>query len=179
MRALRSQAFVHTKRGREAAAMAALNEAVEVATTSLGVTSDDALAARACSFEHFHALRARAPGPASDRACIGACPLGIWRACAHTRVLSNIERFYADALARNDRPREAASILRQVLADTRALDVEETTHVRIAMTLLANALQLGGHLDEAQSLVAQSEALHERLTGGVNDEGIGWQTGTA
>ena len=44
--------------------------------------------------------------------------------------------------------------------------------MRVAMTLLANALMLGGHFEEAQSLVAQSEALHERLTGGVNDEGI-------
>ena len=171
VRALRSHAFVHTKRGREAAAMAALNEAVEVATRHFGVTSDDALAARAAlsnTFAHFgrarQALQAIEPALVPARLAFGALR-------PHPR-LSNIERFYADALARNDRPREAASILRQVLADTRALDVEETTHVRIAMTLLANALQLGGHLDEAQSLVAQSEALHERLTGGVNDEGI-------
>ena len=171
VRALRSDAFVHTKRGREAAAMAALNEAVEVATRHFGMNSDVALGARAAlsnTFAHFgrarQALQAIEPALAPARLAFGTLR-------PHP-LLSNIERFYADALARNSRPREAASILRQVLADTRALDVDETTHVRIAMTLLANALQLGGHLDEAQTLVAQSEALHERLTGGVNDEGI-------
>jgi len=44
--------------------------------------------------------------------------------------------------------------------------------VRIAMTFLCNALMQGGHLDEAQSLVAEADALHERLTGGANHEGI-------
>jgi hypothetical protein len=109
-------------------------------------------------------LQAIEPALAPARSAFGALrPHGI---------LLNIERFHAAALARYGRPREAANLLRQVLADQRVLDAEETTRVRIAMTLLANALQLGGHLDEAQSLVAQSEALHERLTGGVNDEGI-------
>ena len=169
--ALRGQAFVHTKRGREAVAMAALNEAVEVATERLGPASEAALGARAAlsnTFTHFgharEALQAIEPALAPARSAFGALrPHG---------MLLNIERFHADALARYGRPREAANLLRQVLADQRALDAEETTRVRIAMTLLANALQLGGHLDEAQALVAQSEALHERLTGGVNDEGI-------
>jgi hypothetical protein len=41
------------------------------------------------------------------------------------------------------------------------------------MTLLSNPLAQGGHLDEAQSLIVEADALHQRLTGGVNDEGIG------
>jgi serine/threonine protein kinase len=171
VRALQSQAFVHTKRGREAAAMAALDEAVQVATEHLGPASETALGARGSlsnTFTHFghtsQALQAIAPALAPARAAFGALR-------PHTTLLV-IERFHADALARHNRPREAASMLRQVLVDQRALDAEETTRVRVAMTLLANALMLGGHLDEAGSLVAQSEALHERLTGGVNDEGI-------
>ncbi len=170
--ALRSQAFVHTKRGREAAAMAALNEAVAIATQRLGAASEAALGARAAlsnTFTHFgrarEALQAIEPALAPARSAFGARR-------PHP-ILLNIERFHADALARQDRPREAAILLRQVLAEQLVLDAEETTRVRIAMTLLSNALQLGGHLDEAESLVAQSEALHERLTGGVNDEGIG------
>ena len=169
--ALRGQAFVHTKRGREAAAMAALNEAVEVATERLGPASAAALGARAAlsnTFTHFgrarEALQAIEPALGPARSAFGAQR-------PHP-ILLNIERFHADALARHGRPREAANLLRQVLADQRTLDAEETTRVRIAMTLLANALQLGGHLDEAQSLVAQSEVLHERFTGGANDEGI-------
>ena len=169
--ALESQAFVHTKRGNEAAAIATLNEAVELATRQLGVTSTTSLEVRASlsnTFAHFGrvgpALQAIEPAMEHARSAFGALR-------PHP-VLSNIERFYADALARNSRPREAASTLRQVLADTRALDVEETTHVRIAMTFLSNALVQGGHLDEAQSLIAEADALHERLTGGANHEGI-------
>ena len=169
--ALESQAFVHTKRGGEAAAMAALNEAVEVATRTPAAPLAKLRSARARSCRtpfalrtHGPALEAIEPALAPARAAFGALR-------PHALLLI-IERFHADALARHDRPREAAILLRQVLADQRALDAGETTRVRIAMTLLANALMLGGHLEEAQSLVAQSEALHERLTGGVNDEGI-------
>ncbi len=162
---------MHAKRGGEAAAMAALNEAVEVATQRLGAASEAALSARAelsNTFSHFGhtgpALEAIEPALAPARAAFGALR-------PHP-LLSIIECFHGDALARHHRPREAAIILRQVLAEQRALDVVETTRVRVTMTLLANALMLGGHFEEAQSLVAQSEALHERLTGGANDEGI-------
>lgn len=170
--ALESQAFVLTKRGIEPAAIAALNEAVELASQRLGSTSATSLEVRASlsnTFAHFGragpALQAIEPAMEDAQSAFGALR-------PHP-LLSNIERFYADALARNSRPREAATILRRVLADTRVLDVEDTTHVRIAMTFLCNALMQGGHLDEAQSLIAEADALHERLTGGANHEGIG------
>jgi len=171
VRALSSQAFVLTKREIEPAAIAALNEAVELASQRLGATSTASLEVRASlsnTFAHFgrvdSALQAIEPAMAHAQSAFGALR-------PHP-LLSNIERFYADALARNSRPREAASILRQVLADTRALDVDDTTHVRIAMTFLSNALVQGGHLDEAQSLIAEADVLHERLTGGANHEGM-------
>ena len=170
--ALKSQAFVLTKRGSEAAAIAALKEAVELSSRQLGATSATSLQVRASlsnTFAHFGrvlpALQAIEPAMEDAQSAFGALR-------PHP-LLSNVERFYADALARNSRPREAARILRQVLADTRALDVEDTTHVRIAMTFLCNALMQGGHLDEAQSLIAEADVLHERLTGGANHEGIG------
>ena len=170
--ALKSHAFVHAKRGRETAAMTALDEAVEVATRIFGPASETALQARASlsnTFTHFghtkEALAAIEPAVGPARAAFGAMR-------PHS-LLVVIERFHGDALARHNRPRDAVVILRQVLEDQRALDVEETTRVRIAMSLLSHALLLGGHLDEAESLLARSETLHERLTGGVNDEGIG------
>ena len=169
--ALRSQAFVHTKRAREAAALTALNEAVELATAHFAPASQVVLEVRGAlsnTLVHFgrpeEALLAIAPALTDARTALGALR-------PHP-VLIHIERFHADALARSNRPREGANILRQVLCDQRALDVEDTTRVRIVMSLLSNALLLGGRLEEAQSLVAQSEAMHERLTGGVNDEGI-------
>jgi len=84
-----------------------------------------------------------------------------------------VERGLADAMASNQRPRDAVPLLRQVLADQRALDVEETHRVREALTFLGKALMLGGHLDEAAELFEQAVALHERLTGGANHEGAG------
>lgn len=170
--ALKSQAFVDAKHGDEAAAVAAVNEAIEVATRHFGATSEDALSARAAlsnTLIHFtrytEALQAIEPALAPARAAFGARR-------PHPLLLV-IERCHADALARNDRPRDAVVTLRQVLADQRALDVDETSRVRIVMTLLANALLLGAQLDEAEALLEQASALHERLTGGVNEEGIG------
>ena len=169
---LRSQAFVHAKHGREPQAMAALNEAVEVATRQLGAASEDALGARASlsnTFVHFgrfaQALQAIEPALATARVAFGAQR-------PHP-LLTAIERNHADALARCDRPRDAAVLLRQVLVDQRALDVVETIRVRVSLTLLAHALLLGGHLDEAESLLLEAQALHERLTAGENHESVG------
>jgi len=169
--ALQSQAFVHSKRGREAQAMAALNEGVEVATSQIGEASDETLFVRALlsnTFSHFgryaEALQAIAPALTAGRARLGAQR-------PHP-VLVMIERCHADALARSSRPREAAALLRQVLADQRSLDAGETNSVRALMTILARALLLGGHIDEAETLFAEADALHQRLTGGVNDEGL-------
>ena len=170
--ALNSQAFVHAKRGREPQAMAALNEALDVATRQLGAASEDALRARASlsnTLVHFgrfaQALQAIEPALAPTRAAFGARR-------PHP-FLTMMERNHADALARCDRPRDAVVLLRRVLADQRALDVVETIRVRVAMTMLAHALLLGGHLDEAESLLLEAQALHERLTAGHNNESIG------
>lgn len=170
--ALKSHAFVHTKRTRERLAMVALNEAVEVATRQCGAASKEALGARASlsnTLVHFgrfsDALQAIEPALAPAREAFGALR-------PHPFLIL-IERNHADALARCERPRDAATVLRQVLADQRALDVVETVRVRTAMTMLGHALMLGGQLDAAESLLIEAQTLHERLTGGGNDESIG------
>ncbi|MEO6277235.1 serine/threonine-protein kinase [Roseateles sp.] len=169
---LESQAFVHTKRGREKEAMEALNDAVEIAVHSFGEASEGALASRVAlsnTFAHFRrnaeALIAITPALAPARAAYGASR-------PHP-MLVTVELNHASALARNDRPREAAAMLRQVLADQRALEVDETIRVRVAMCFLGTALLLGGHLAEADALLVQADALHERLTGGANSEAMG------
>ena len=119
--ALRSHAFALTMRGREAEAMAALQEAVALATQAFG---------------------AQRPHPA----------------------LMDVERGYADAVA--------LAVLRQVLADLRALDVVQTQRVRTVMVTLGRALIAGGHLSEGVTLLTEAEAVHGRLTGGRNAEAV-------
>ena len=173
--ALEEHGFVHAKRARETESIAALNESLDVATRHFGAGSDNALLARVAlsnNLIHFarkaEALEAIAPALALARAAHGE----------HRphRVLLVVERGQADAMASNQRPRDAVPLLRQVLADQRALDNEETPRVREAMTFLGKALMLSGRLDEAASLFEQAAALHEQLTGGMNHEAAGAQT---
>ncbi|MEO5882626.1 MAG: serine/threonine-protein kinase [Caldimonas sp.] len=175
--ALEDQCFVHAKRAREPEAIAALNEALEVATHHLGEGSDSALSTRVAlsnTLIHFgrkrEALEAMGPALALARAAYGAQ--------RPHRMLLAVERGQADAMASNQRPRDAVPLLRQVLADQQALDVEETARVREAMTFLGKALLLNGRLEEAAAVFARATALHARLTGGANFEAAGahsWQ----
>ena len=169
--ALRSLAFVHTKRGREEEAMAALHEAVALAARHLGEDSEVALETRSAlsnTCKHFgrfgEALREIEPALAPARRRFDER--------RPNKALIAVERGYADALARNQRPRDAVALLHRVLADQRALDVGETTRVRIAMTMLGQALIQGGHFAEAERVLSEAELMHERLCPGVTDEGI-------
>ena len=169
--ALRSHAFALTKRGRETEAMAALHEAVALATQSFGEASDVTLSTRSSlsnTFIHFgrpvEALRAIEPALLSARAAFGAQR-------PHP-TLVDVERGYADAVALGGQPRDAVAVLRQVLADLRSLDVVETTRVRTAMVMLGRALIAGGHLGEGVDLLTEAEAMHARLTGGRNAEAV-------
>ena len=147
--ALRGQAFVHTKRGREAAAMAALNEAVEVATATPGTVQRSGARSASGALEHVYAFRARARGACKRSSPHWRLPVRPSARCARTRCCPTSNASTPTRWRATTARAKPRAILRQVLADQRALDVEETTRVRIAMTLLANALQLGGHLDEA------------------------------
>ena len=172
---LEVQCFVLAKRAQETEAIAALHEALEVATRVLGEASDDALSTRVAlsnTLIHFgrkrEGLEAMGPALVLARAAYGTQ--------RPHRMLLGIERGQADAMASNQRPREAVALLRQVLADQRALDVEETVRVREAMVFLAKALLLSGQLEEASDLFAEGAALLDRLTGGRTHEAAGAHT---
>ena len=171
IQALRSQAFVLTKRGQADEALAALRESLAVAEAAHGPHSEAALAARdSLSNTLFHFDRAEEALRAIEPALEPARRLyGTQR--PHP-VLLMVERSQASALGRNNRPRDAALGMRQVLADQRALDVEDTARVRVAMSMLVNALLAGGNAAQAQPLADEAAALHERLTGGANHEGL-------
>ena len=169
--ALRSHAFALTKRGREAEAMAALHEAVALATQAFGEASELALSTRSSlsnTFVHFgrpvEAVRAIEPALAAARAAFGAQR-------PHP-TLVDVERGYADAVALGGHPRDAVAVLRQVRVDLLALDVVETSRVRTAMVMLGRALVAGGHLSEGIGLLTEAEAMHTRLTGGQNAEAV-------
>jgi serine/threonine-protein kinase len=173
--ALEDQGFVHAKRGRESESIAALQEGLAVAERHLGEASEAALRARVALSNHLihfgrkrEALEAMGSALSLARAAFGGQ--------RPHRTLLLVERGQADAMASNQRPAEAAVLLRQVLDDQRALDVEETPRVREAMTFLGKALLLSGRLDEAARCFAEATALHERLTGGVNFEAAGAHT---
>jgi eukaryotic-like serine/threonine-protein kinase len=172
VQALQSQAFVDTKRGREAEALSALSQAADVATQHFGAASPKALLA--CSslsntFIHFgrpaQALRAIEPAFVLAQAALGPQRPHL--------VLAAVERDMAAAMASNQRPREAAELLRRVLADQRALDGAETSRVRIALTFLGRSLLSCGSFDEARGLFEQAHALHDLLSGGANHEAVG------
>ena len=74
-------------------------------------------------------------------------------------TLSSIERWYADALRANERPRESVPILRQVLRDQIQLDAAPTVRVRNAQLQLARSLIAVGWVDQALPLVREAVAL--------------------
>jgi len=169
--ALRSHAFVLTKRGHADEALAALREALALAEASHGPDGDTTLSSRDAlsnTLLHFDrgddALAAIEPALEPARRLYG--PLR-----PHP-VLLMVERSQASALGRANRPRDAAAGMRQVLADQRLLDTEDTPRVRVALSLLVNALLSGGQLAQAEALAAEAAALHRRLTGGANHEGL-------
>ena len=169
--ALMARAFALTKRGKADEAFAALHEALALSEASHGPESEATLGARDAlsnTLLHFDraedALRAIEPALEPARRLYGAL--------RPHQVLLMVERSEASALGRANRPRDAAASMRQVLADQRALDAEETGRVRVALAMLANALLNGGNAAQAQPLAEQAAALHERLTGGANHEGL-------
>lgn len=173
--ALKSRAFVHTKRGREEAALADLHQALMLALSHFGPLSPETLLTRSAlsnTLVHFaraaQALAVIEPALAPARAALAAQR-------PHP-VLVAVERSHADALVRCGRPADALPGLRQVLHDQRALDAAQTHRVRVVLTLLGNAHTACGRLDEAAALLAEAQALHRRLSAGANDEGVALAT---
>ncbi len=179
--ALENLAIAYGANGRELEATSALNEGLELAEHRLGEDSDEALSLRVAlsnTLIHF-GRKAEALAAMGSALEIARTAYGAQR--PH-RMLLSVERAQANAMASNNRPGDAAVLLRQALADERALDVDDTPRVREAMTFLGKALLLSGCLDEAAALFAEATALLIRLTGGTNQETAGahtWQGRTA
>jgi serine/threonine-protein kinase len=94
-------------------------------------------------------------------------------------TLLQMERFYADALRNNDRPADAAVILRQVVIDQQHLDAEETVRSRNNQQTFALALVLSGQLEEALVLLRRMVALERQQNPIESDDRRGYSSALA
>ncbi len=85
-------------------------------------------------------------------------------------TLTAVERWYAEALRRNDRPADAVPILRRVVDDQRQLDGSDTPRARNALYQLGLALAEAGQLGEALTLLRAVVALEARQNNGSDNE---------
>lgn len=136
--ALRQQSFQRAKREEVEPSYAPLKQAIEIAERHLGPNHADTAAAmgllsNTCGRFGEHRMQLATAQEALTRAMVG---LGSQR--PHL-TLTAVERWYAEALRRNDRPADAVPILRRVLEDQRQLDGSDTPRARHAIYQLGRA----------------------------------------
>jgi tetratricopeptide (TPR) repeat protein len=159
--ALREQSFQRAKRDKVDASYAPLRQAIGIAERHLGPNHADtvhSLGLLANTYGRFGEYRKQLD-TAQDALTRALAGLGSRRP---DLTLTAVERWYAEALRRNDRPADAVPILRRVLDDQRQLDGADTARVRHAMYQLGLALAEGGRLGEAMSLLRETVAMEAR-----------------
>jgi len=175
---LRSLSFQRAKRNQEQPAYDALRQGVALAERYLGHDHQQAaltLGLLSNTYGRFHRY-AEQLATATDARMRAERSLGPQR--PHVS-LTAVERWYAEALRNNDRPRDAIPILRRVLADQRLLDGNETPRVRNAMYQLGLALAEVGQLAEALPLLREVVALEARQNGVDNEDRRNFGAGLA
>jgi eukaryotic-like serine/threonine-protein kinase len=160
--ALRETSYVMAKRGDAAASFAPLHEAIAVGEAHLGPAHAETLEtigllSNTCNHFGLYTEALEAADTAMQRAHKS---FGAQR--PHT-LLASVERWYADALVRTGRPKQAEAVARQVVTDQRALDGEVTLRVVNAMTAHSVTLLGLGRLTEAIALSREVVAQHARL----------------
>jgi eukaryotic-like serine/threonine-protein kinase len=167
--ALRQQSFQRAKRNEVEPSYAPLKQAIEIAERHLGPNHADTAATLGLlsnTYGRFgeHKMQLATAQEALTRAMAG---LGAQR--PHL-TLTAVERWYAEALRRNDRPADAVPILRRVRDDQRQLDGSDTPRVRNAIYQLGLALAEAGELGEALALLRETVALEARQNGSDDNE---------
>jgi eukaryotic-like serine/threonine-protein kinase len=167
--ALRQQSFQRAKRNEVEPSYAPLKQAIEIAERYLGPNHADTAATMGLlsnTYGRFgeHKMQLATAQEALTRAMAG---LGAQR--PHL-TLTAVERWYAEALRRSDRPADAVPILRRVQSDQRRLDGSDTPRVRDATYQLGLALAEAGELGEAITLVRETVALEARQNGSDDNE---------
>jgi eukaryotic-like serine/threonine-protein kinase len=156
--ALRAHSFQLAKRDEAEPSYAALKQAVALAERYEGPNHEDTaftlglLSNTYGRFGEFE-LQLETATQALERARAG---LGSQR--PHVS-LTAVERWYAEALRRNDQPADAVPILRRVVEDQRQLDGSDTVRVRNAIYQLGLAHAEVGEIGEALPLMREALAL--------------------
>ena len=156
--ALEQRSFVVAKQERIAESYASLLQATAIRERYLGRFHVDTISGIGLLSNTYGRFgdRARQLETATEALQRARQALGSRRPHA---TLSAVERWYADALRANDRPRESVPILRQVLRDQQQLDAAPTVRVRNAKMQLARSLLAVGWVDQALPLVRDAVAL--------------------
>jgi tetratricopeptide (TPR) repeat protein len=167
--ALRAHSFQLAKRDEAEPSYAALKQAVALAERYEGPNHEDTvftlglLSNTYGRFGEFELQLATAT-QALERALAG---LGSQR--PHVS-LTAVERWYAEALRRNDRPADAIPILRRVVDDQRQLDGSDTVRVRNAIYQLGLAHAEAGEIGESLPLMREALALEARHNSVDNED---------
>ena len=167
IQALRANSYVMAKRDDQAASFAPLHEAIAVGEKHLGPTHEQTLETMGLlsnTYKHFgrhkQALEAAEPALQRVRSAFGAQR-------PHT-LLTQVERWYADALTGVGKPAQAEVFARQVVVDQRALDGEVTVRVVNAMTAHCMPLLGQGRVAEAIALAREVVEQHACLYKNAN-----------
>jgi eukaryotic-like serine/threonine-protein kinase len=171
--ALRQLSFQQAKRNHADESIATLQQAIAVAEAHLGpvhegtVTSIGLLSNTYGRFGRFKEQLAAAT------LALQRTEAGFGAQRPHT-TLTQAERWYGEALRRNDKPADALPVLRRVLEDQRQLDGAETPRVRHAMFQLGLALAETGRLPEGIALVKSVVAMEARHNQVPNEDRLAY-----
>jgi serine/threonine-protein kinase len=153
--ALKEHSYVLAKFNRADESYAALREAVQLAEQHLGRLDQRTIATLGLLANTYGRFGDRSRELATATEAVDRARQAFGAQRPHVTLLAT-ERFYADALRNNDRPGDAAVILRTVVADQERLDSSETLRVRDARLQLGIALLRIGKLEESLPIIQEA-----------------------
>jgi eukaryotic-like serine/threonine-protein kinase len=167
--ALRQQSFQRARRDEVEASYAPLKQAIEIAERHLGPNHADTAATMGLLSNTYGRFGEYKMQLVTAQEALTRAMTGLGSQRPHL-TLTAVERWYAEALRRNDRPADAVPILRRVQGDQRQLDGSDTPRVRNAIYQLGLALAEAGELGEALTLLRETMALEARQNNGDDNE---------
>jgi serine/threonine-protein kinase len=172
--ALRSQSFILAKANQAEASIRVLKQAVAVAEEHLGAEHEQTLISLGLlanthgRFRQFDAQLA----VANEAMLRAQSALG---AARPNTTLTVVERWYAEALRRNDRPADAIPIHRRTVQDQRALDGADTHRVRNMLYQLGLALGEAGQLGEGIETLRLATAMEAEQNPSFNEDRVNYR----